>query len=107
MKFEDEDLARFIELILDLKNVTIVRVVKDTVMFRDDTDRRKTKKRNLHDLCVTGLAKLSSEYNVFVRINKNNCTFKVGKFKMESEIKNWITTIIFIVLLKLKRDKND
>lgn len=102
MKFENNDLAKFIELVTRENNVVVKSIKKNVVIYRNGNDKRKNIKVNLHTLCVEALANISLKNNVIVKVNKGLCVFKINKFKIESDIKDWCNTIIFIALLKLK-----
>ena len=103
MKFEKQDLERFIGLVTGEEGVTICSNKKDIVIYRCNKDRRKNVKRNLHSLTVEALAKLSKNMHVTIRISGGTCIFKLNKFKMESSISEWNNAIIFITLLKLSK----
>lgn len=103
MKFEKQDLERFISLVTDEEGVTVSSIKKDIVIYRCDKDRRKNIKRNLHSLTVEALAKLSKNMRVNIRISGGTCFFKLNKFKMEANISEWNNAIIFITLLKLNK----
>lgn len=103
MKFEKQDLERFIGLVTDDEGVTVCSIKKDIVIYRCDKDRRKNIKRNLHSLAVEALVKLSKSMRVTIRISGSTCIFKLNKFKMESSISEWNSAIIFITLLKLNK----
>ena len=102
MKFEKDDIIKFIELITGEKVIELKEIKKDIVIYRTETSKRKLIKDNIHSLSIKALSMLSLKYKVFVRINNGNCIFKIDKFKMETPIKEWINTIIFITILKLE-----
>lgn len=103
MKFEKQDLERFIGLVTGEEGVTVCSIKKDTIIYRCNKDRRKNIKRNLHSLTVEALAKLSKSMHVTIRIADGSCIFKLNKFKMEASISEWNNAIIFITLLKLSK----
>ena len=103
MKFEKQDLERFISLVTGEEGVTICSVKKDNVIYRCNKDRRKNIKRNLHSLTVEALAKLSKSMHVTIRIAGGSFIFKLNKFKMEANISEWNNAIVFITLLKLSK----
>ena len=103
MKFEKQDLERFISLVTGEEGVTVCTSKKDTVIYRCNKDSRKNIKRNLHSLTVEALAKLSKSMHVTIRIAGSSCIFKLNKFKMEANISEWNNAIIFITLLKLSK----
>lgn len=103
MKFEKQDLERFISLVTGDAGVTVSSIKKDTVIYRCNKDRRKNIKRNLHSLAVEALAELSKSMRVTIRISGGTCIFKLNKFKMEASISEWNNAIIFITLLKLSK----
>lgn len=103
MKFEKQDLERFIGLVTGEEGVTVCSIKKDTVIYRCNKDRRKNIKRNLHSLAVEALTKLSKSRHITIRIAGSSCIFKLNKFKMEANISEWNNAIIFITLLKLSK----
>ena len=103
MKFEKQDLERFIGLVTGEEGVTVCSIKKDTVIYRCNKDRRKNIKRNLHSLAVEALTKLSKSMHITIRIAGSSCIFKLNKFKMEANISEWNNAIIFITLLKLSK----
>lgn len=103
MKFEKQDLERFISLVTGEAGVTVCSIKKDIVIYRSNIARRKNIKRNLHSLTVEALAKLSTKMHVTIRISGSICIFKLNKFKMEANISEWNNIIIFITLLKLSK----
>lgn len=102
MQFAKEDIARFIEVVIEDKGVDIQNIKKEVVSYIHNGDKRKHTKVNLHTLAVDALAKLSKEHNITVKIFNGVSIFKIGKFKLETPIKDWTNSIMFITLLKLK-----
>ena len=102
MQFAKEDIARFIEVITEDKGVEIQNIKKEVVSYIHTADKRKHTKVNLHTLAVDALAILSKEHNITVKIFNGLSIFKIGKFKLETPIKDWTNSIMFITLLKMK-----
>ena len=102
MQFAKEDIARFIEVVTEDKGVEIQNIKKEVVSYIHTADKRKHTKVNLHTLAVDTLAILSKEHNITVKIFNGVSIFKIGKFKLETPIKDWTNSIMFITLLKMK-----
>lgn len=102
MQFAKEDIARFIEVVTEDKGVEIQNIKKEVVSYIHTADKRKHTKVNLHILAVDALAILSKEHNITVKIFNGVSIFKIGKFKLETPIKDWTNSIMFITLLKMK-----
>ena len=102
MQFAKEDIARFIEVVTEDKGVEIQNIKKEVVSYIHTADKRKHTKVNLHTLAVNALAILSKEHNITVKIFNGVSIFKIGKFKLETPIKDWTNSIMFITLLKMK-----
>lgn len=100
MKFENADIARFIEIVNDVK-VELIKDIKKEVVTYKVVGQRKNVKENLHTLAVKALSLLSKEHKLYVRIENSICSIKVNKFKMDAPIKDWTNTIMFITILKL------
>lgn len=103
MKFAKEDIARFIEVVTDNKDVEVQHIKKDIVSYTHNKDIRKHTKVNLHTLAVDALALLSKTHGIIIKINNGVSIFKIGKFKLEAEIKEWTNSVIFITLLKITK----
>ncbi len=103
MKFSKEDIARFIEVVTEDKDVEIQHIKKEVVSYIHTGDKRKHTKVNLHTLAVGALALLSKTHGIIIKINNGICIFKIGKFKLETEIKEWTNSVIFITLLKITK----
>ena len=102
LKFANEDIARFIEMVTEDKGVEVQHIKKEVVSYTHSGNRRKHTKVNLHTLSVDALAMLSKTHGINVKVNKGTCIFKIGKFKLETPIKDRVNSIMFIVLLKNK-----
>ena len=102
MQFAKEDIARFIEVVTEDKGVEIQNIKKEVVSYIHTADKRKHTEVNLHTLAVDALAILSKEHNITVKIFNGVSIFKIGKFKLETPIKDWTNSIMFITLLKMK-----
>ena len=102
MQFAKEDIARFIEVVTEDKGVEIQNIKKEVVSYIHTADKRKHTKVNLHTLAVDALVILSKEHNITVKIFNGVSIFKIGKFKLETPIKDWTNSIMFITLLKMK-----
>lgn len=103
MQFAKEDIARFIEIVTEDKGVEIQHIKKEVVSYIHTGNRRKHTKVNLHTLSVDALAMLSKTYGINVKVNKGTCIFKIGKFKLETPIKEWTNSIMFITLIKFNK----
>ena len=101
MKFEKEDIIKFIELTTGEKVIELKEIKKDIAVYRTESSKRKFIKDNMHSLSIKALSMLSLKYKVFIKINNGNCIFKIDKFKMETPLKKWVNTIMFITVLKL------
>lgn len=102
MQFAKEDIARFIEVVTEDKGLEIQNIKKEVVSYIHTADKRKHTKVNLHTLAVDALVILSKEHNITVKIFNGVSIFKIGKFKLETPIKDWTNSIMFITLLKMK-----
>lgn len=102
MQFAKEDIARFIEVVTEDKGVEVQHIKKEVVSYIHSGNRKKHTKVNLHTLAVDALAMLSKEHNITVKIFNGVSIFKIGKFKLETPIKEWANSIMFITILKMK-----
>ena len=103
MRFTKEEITSFIEVVTEDKGVEIQHIKKEVVSYtHSKTERKKYTKVNLHTLAVGALGLLSKEHNITIKIFNGVSIFKIGKFKLETPIKDWTNSIMFITLLKMK-----
>lgn len=115
MKNELSKVNEFISLLKGYKNVDVIKIEKDVVVYKDPTvNRKKHIRENLHSLTMEALSLISLKNTVTINIDNDQVILKINELKSNINtldstfnIKIWIPSLIEASLLFLEGKQDE